>query len=377
MASSRRTVALVGAGHAHLHIIANAHVLHSLGARLLVINPGDFWYSGLATGMLGGMYSPEEDRIDVSGLVARCDGRFLRDRVVGLDPPGRRLTLASGQEVRYDVASLNIGSEPDPGALRMEPGSAWTVKPISRLAHLRRHCEERLGQGGLRAVVIGGGPTGCEVAANLWALGRRHRGTTEVTLLSGSHRLLPDRPRGASRAVANALRKRGVRIVLGSTVVRVEPRAVHCSDGTAHRTETVVLATGLRAPSALRHLGLACSPAGLRVDRTLRAVQDPHIFGAGDCIDFDGRDLPKLGVFGVRQAPVLLRNLAAALTGGRMSVYRPQRRRLMILNLGEGDALATRGRLWWRGRLAMRLKEHLDLRFLDRYRNGAGPSPPR
>lgn len=374
MASSHRTVALVGAGHAHLHIIANAHALHSLGARVLVIDPGDFWYSGLATGMLGGMYAPEEDRIDVSALVARRDGKFLRDRVVGLDPVERRLTLASGQELRYDLASFNIGSEPDPGDLQVHPGSAWTVKPISRLAQLRRHCEVRLADGGLRAVVIGGGSTGCEVAANLWALGRRHADATDVTLIAGSRRLLPDRPRGASRAVAHALRERGIRIVLESTAVRVEPRVVHCSDGSVHRAETVVLATGLRAPSALRRLGLACSAAGLRVDRTLRAVQDPYIFGAGDCIDFDGRDLPKLGVFGVRQAPVLLRNLAAALTGGRMSAYRPQRRRLMILNLGGGDALATRGRLWWRGRLAMRLKHHLDVRFLERYRNEVGPS---
>lgn len=62
--SGARTVILVGAGHAHLYVTAHAEALVAAGARVVHISPGKFWYSGLATGMLGGRYSAGEDQVD-------------------------------------------------------------------------------------------------------------------------------------------------------------------------------------------------------------------------------------------------------------------------------------------------------------------------
>ncbi|TVR55958.1 MAG: pyridine nucleotide-disulfide oxidoreductase [Gemmatimonadales bacterium] len=373
-----RTVLLVGAGHAHLHVITHAHRLRTLGAQVMVVDPGEFWYSGLATGMLGGMYAPDENRIDVRRLAARSDVDFIPDRVVGIHPEKRKVILASGGELDYDLVSFNIGSETDlrhlavasqarnPHSTAVPP--VWPAKPISNLARLREHFTECLAQGQGKALVIGGGATGCEIAANLVELAHRQDAAAEITLLSKSPRLLPDRPEGPSRSVTRALHERGVRVLPGKAAIRVTAPEVECADGSLHRAETLVLATGLRPPVILQEFGLSCSREGLQVKNTLRSVDDDRIFGAGDCIDFDGRSLPKIGVFGVRQAPVLLNNLSATLAGGAMSVYHPQRRWLTILNLGWGEGLAMRGRLWWRGRLALRLKDQLDRRFLGRYR---------
>jgi len=373
-----RTVLLVGAGHAHLHVITHSSRLRGLGARVLVVDPGEFWYSGLATGMLGGMYAPDEDRIDVRRLAARSGVEFVPDRVVGIHPEERKVILASGSDLSYDFVSFNIGSETELGQLAVAPqapGShptaeppVWPAKPISNLAGLRQHFIRGLARGKGKAIVIGGGATGCEIAANLVELAHRQDASAEITLLSRSRRLLPDRPEGPSRSVTRALRERGVRVLPGTSAIRVAPHEVRCADESLHRADAVVLATGLRPPAILQRFGLSCSREGLRVQNTLRSVDDPRIFGAGDCIDFNGRSLPKIGVFGVRQAPVLLENLAAALAGGAMSVYHPQRKWLTILNLGRGEGLAMRGRLWWRGRLALRLKDQLDRRFLGRYR---------
>jgi NADH dehydrogenase FAD-containing subunit len=373
-----RTVVLVGAGHAHLHVITHAPRLRTLGARVIVIDPGEFWYSGLATGMLGGMYAPEEDRIDVCRLAARSGVEFIRDRVVGVHAGERRVILSSGSDLNYDLVSFNIGSETDLGHLVVAPQAldfhstgappVWPAKPISNLARLREHFTERLARGQRKALVIGGGSTGCEIAANLVELADRQGASAEITLLSKSPRLLPDRPEGPSRSVTRALHERGVRVLSGTEAIRIAPREVRCADGSLHRADTVVLATGLRPPAILQRFGLSCSREGLQVQNTLRSVDDPRIFGAGDCIDFNGRSLPKIGVFGVRQAPVLLENLSAALAGETMSVYHPQRHWLTILNLGRGEGLAMRGRLWWRGRLALHLKDQLDRKFLGRYR---------
>ena len=78
--------------------------------------------------------------------------------------------------------------------------------------------------------------------------------------------------------------------------------------------------------------------------------------------------LPKLGVFGVRQAAYIHANLLASLEGKPLAEYKPQKRYLAILNLGDGTALSTWGPFWWNGRSSMWLKDFIDRRFLEGYR---------
>jgi NADH dehydrogenase FAD-containing subunit len=61
---------------------------------------------------------------------------------------------------------------------------------------------------------------------------------------------------------------------------------------------------------------------------------------------------------------VLLHNLGAVLDGDPLRRYRPQRRALLILNLGDGTGLATWGGFAWRGRAAFWLKDRIDRRWL-------------
>ena len=80
------TIVLVGAGHAHLHIAARAQAYRDAGARLLLIDPGEFWYSGMATGLLGGEFDPDEDRIDPNALMQASGGAFIREAVTRICP---------------------------------------------------------------------------------------------------------------------------------------------------------------------------------------------------------------------------------------------------------------------------------------------------
>ncbi len=56
------TIILIGAGHVNLYIAAHAESLIARGARVLLIDPGLFWYSGMATGVLGGRYEAAADQ---------------------------------------------------------------------------------------------------------------------------------------------------------------------------------------------------------------------------------------------------------------------------------------------------------------------------
>ncbi|BDA86623.1 pyridine nucleotide-disulfide oxidoreductase [Aureimonas sp. SA4125] len=334
----------------------------------MLVDPGRFWYSGRGSGLLGGRFGEAHAVIDTPRLAAACGIRLVADRVVGLDRAASAILLASGERLGFDLLSFNIGSTVrPPGGLEAGQGA----KPIAALASLR---QQLAAQGGpVRVAIIGGGATGCELAGNLLHLRRAAGRPIAVTLVSAAATLVPAAPRGVQAAALDSLAKRGGLVHLGQSVASVEAGAsaeagvLTLSSGALVPFDHLVLATGLEADPVVHNLGIASSKAGLRVGETLQSIDDPRIFAAGDCAAIEGHDLPKLGVYGVRAAPVLARNLLATLAGSPLETYRPQRHALSILDLADGRGLAMRAAFWCGGRAALGLKHFLDQRFIDRY----------
>ena len=367
--STGQRVVLLGAGHAHLHVLRNAARVMRGGCSLTVVAPELFWYSGMATGMLGGQYGPEQDQIDVVALVRQGGARLVCDRVTGLDPAARLVRLAGRPPLPYDVLSVALGSDAAP-----LPGGAgaalFAAKPIHRLWELRQRLEAKLDGPAPRILVVGGGLSGCELAANVAALARRLNRTVSVTLLTTPGGLLRQVPAPIARTVLRALRRGGVTVRQDGPVLATDAQAAHIPGGGVVPFDILVNATGLRPAPVLRHFGLPLdAEGGLIVDRHLRSVADPAVHGAGDCIAFEGKALPRAGVFAVRQGPVLLANILAALDGAAPQAFRPQRRYLWIMNLGDGIGLATYGRWHWHGRAAFQVKDWIDRRFMQRHRH--------
>ncbi len=377
--SRPHTVILVGAGHAHLYVASRAEHLVEQGARVILVDPTGFWYSGLATGMLGGMYEPEADQVDARALIEAHGGEFLQDRVDAVDAGARKVHLACGLTLAYDYLSINVGSRVNvdaiPGA--MDDPNVWSVKPIHNLWKLREHLESRFRAREMpRVAVVGGGPTGSEVTANLAALAARYDMAMRVTLITSSERLIPEAPRGAAQALQRKLTSRGVIIRTQTHVVRRAAGFLLVEDGSRIDADLVVLALGLEAQPLVYATGLPTHPKnGLRINAMLQSIADERVFAAGDCASMEGFDLPRLGVFGVRQAVCLYANLLASLRGKPLTEYEPQTRYLAILNLGDGSALSTWGPFWWNGRSSMWLKDWIDRDFLEGYRRQYDQTP--
>jgi len=199
-------------------------------------------------------------------------------------------------------------------------------------------------------LIVGAGPSGTEAAAALLGLAERIGFVPRITLAG---RMAGD---GAAwRSLYASLERRGLKLI---------PRSAPLPDH-----DLLITATGLWAPALVREAGLATSRnGGAEVAATLQSTIDSAIFAVGDCADFRPRELPRQGVFGVRQAPLLIRNLAAAANGKPLEDYRPQRRWLAIMDLGNQTGFATWGPFAWRSRAMLRWKRRLDMSFLYRFR---------
>jgi NADH dehydrogenase FAD-containing subunit len=365
---------LLGAGHAHLHALKRAREIVQRGHELIVVAQDTFWYSGLATGVLGGCYEPELDQVDIATLVAHGGGTLVQDSVVGMDPARRVIQLAAGPPLSYDVVSIAVGSEPPTIAgADLHREHVYSAKPVRRLWELRQQLEQRFAAHRdlpLRILIVGAGITGCEIAANIAQLATRRHGAICLTVLAADDKILEQLPRTAARKVVAALEHRGIAFRRDARVTQIADSKAILADGSRMLFDMLVNATGLQPLPVLRGFGLPLDPAGgLIVDRYLRSIAAPEVHGAGDCISWQGQPLARVGVYAIRQAPVLFHNLMAAAEGKPPRQFRPQRQHLLILNLGDGTGLAVRGRWYWLGRAAFWLKDWLDRRFLHEYQD--------
>ncbi len=348
---------LVGAGHAHLHVVRQAADLVAAGYRVHLLAPRYFYYSGVASAVAAGVVAVEDGRIDVAALAHRSGVTFHEGVLAALDLDQHLASTADGAELTYDVLSLNIGSVVSPPGMTVESG-VLRVKPLSSLSGLG----DLLDAGGRSVTVVGAGATGLELAAHL-AL---RPGVSRLQLLEAGPRLGADLPAGARRGLVRLLARRDVEIRTGCAVANLGVASVTCASGVELSHDVAVLATGLAAPPLVAELGLG-DGSGIPVRASLQHVEHDDIYAAGDCAHFLPQPLPRIGVHGVRQGPVLHRSLLARAVGDPLPSYVPQRRVLAILDLGGGTALATWGVLWWRGRAALWLKRRIDRRWLRRF----------
>lgn len=352
---------LAGGGHANLFSLLRTEEFIRRGFEVVLVDPSEhLHYSGMATGVLSGAHAPRENRIDVRGLVERGGGRFVKGRVAQVLSRVRTLLLEDGRTVPYDAVSFCLGSEARSG------GGAVPVKPVANLEGVR----DRLlapGSASLRVLVVGGGAAGCEVAANVARLRRSAGGEGEMTLIEAGPDLLPALPKSARRIMLERLRASGVGVILGQKAA-LQPGAAVLEDGTRIEAGVILAATGVAPPDVFFRSRLTTGDDGaLWVNRHLQSPNDERIFGGGDAVSYRGARLPQFGVFAVRQGPVLYHNLQAVLRDAPLSTYKPQRRYLYILDLGDATGLAIYGPLTARGRLPLLLKHHIDKDFVKEF----------
>lgn len=364
---------LVGAGHAHLTTISAIRSLVKRGHSVTVIAPSDHhYYSGMAPGMLAGTYRPQEIRFNVRKLADDRGGQFVQSRVTRIIPDQRELVLEDDQRVRYDVVSFNVGSSIPTAGLDLTGESVFTVKPIERILEGRTAIldlwEHRGSDAPMEFVVVGGGPAGVEIAGALWRLSRDNRIQNRITLITGGE-LLGLHSRRLKARVHWSFDKRGIRIREGTPARSIEPERILLRDGSDIRTDITFLATGVMPSRLFTVSGLLTGlDGGLLVNNYLQSVEHPQVFGGGDCITLWGKSLARVGVYAVRQNPVLLHNLSAALEGKPLQRFDPGSPNfLLILNLGDGTAAFRKGEWIFKGKPAFWIKDFIDRRFMRKF----------
>jgi NADH dehydrogenase FAD-containing subunit len=360
---------LVGGGHAHLTCLKDLKRIVDRGHRVTLISPAAYhYYSGMGPGMLAGTYAPREIRFNVKAMAEAAGGEFVSGAVTHIDSPNRLLHLAEGQKIAFDVVSFNTGSSiPLTSVTIQDHAAVFPVKPIINLLNAQKSILQLLQGGAIRILVVGGGPAGLELTGNAWRLVHNHGGQADLTLLAGQ-KLMGNFPDRVRRLALASLKGRQIEVIEGTHLGALERGSARLQDGRELPFDVALLALGVKPTSLFADSGLPTGPdGGLLVNDYLHAVDDPNIFGGGDCISLQSRPLDKVGVFAVRQNPILFHNLLASLEGQNLMAFQPQTDYLLIFNLGNGRGLFWKKNWVWHGRLAFFLKDCIDRKFMRKF----------
>ena len=370
---------LIGGGHSHLAVVRSLGMRPVPGLMVTWISREILVpYSGALPAFIAGRYRPEDMFIDLRPLARFGGARLIQADIDSIDLDARNIVLPHRPELSFDVLSLNIGSIPDtsgmPGAMEHTVG----VKPIDGFLAAWEDIREKAVQGlqqgrGYKLAIVGGGPASVEMACAIRTRILRDSGDTNaefsIGIISAADEILPSHNRKMREAVREELRQKNIAMLTGHPVSGFAANTVLSESRGPIEADGIVVATGASLPDWPARAGLATSEDGfLEVNRHLQSTSHEFVFIAGDAATIRGRERPKSGVYAVRQGKPLARNLFRYATGRRLVRFTPQRHALAMLNLGDGSALASRGKLFLRGRLVWRLKHAIDQRFLRKYR---------
>ena len=364
-----KKLVLIGGGHAHMVTLANLGTIVTKGHHVTVIGPSDHhYYSGMGPGMLSGTYRPEEIRFATRHVVEKMGGTFVKGKVVRIDPQEKMVILENGESIPYDVLSCNAGSHvPRPG-VDGDLTDVFTVKPIERLMEAKSRLIDHFARHRPRIVIVGGGPSAAEVAGNVWQLGTdTGKLMPEITICAGKAFMARFTPT-VRRRIAGTLQRRKIIIREGIYVRSVSSSGVILENDETLSADFIFLALGVKPSSIFAESGIATGPdGGLQVNRFLQSTQYPDIFGGGDCIYFQDQPLDKVGVYAVRENPVLYHNMVAQLEGRELMPFDPGGDYLLIFNLGGGIGVLKKRWLEFGGRPAFIIKDYIDRRFMKKF----------
>jgi selenide, water dikinase len=366
--TAQRHLVLVGGGHSHALVLDSLATHGHADLRLTLISPARYsLYSGMVPGVIAGQYHLREAQFDIATLAERVGASFVQGSALRVDAESRLLELSDRSRLPYDLVSFDIGTQPKLETPVDDGAPLISARPVGpAIAQL----EAVLGgpSDGRRIVVIGAGAAGTEIACTIATRVRSASGAT-ITVCDQVGRPLAAHGARAAALVERTFAERGIRFVGGTAVERVTRRGVRLVDQREVPADLVVWAAGGGAPPIFADSGLPVDARGyLLIGADLRSPRHAEIFAAGDCATLTTHPaLPKAGVYAVRQAPVLAHNLRAAARGEGLQHYRPQRRALALLNMGDGRAILTYGRWAWRSRWAWWLKDRIDRRFVAQF----------
>lgn len=396
---SQHHVVIVGGGFGGLNA---ARRLANTPTRVTLIDKRNFHlFQPLLYQVATGSLSPGDIAYPLRWIVAGSENiHVLAAEVVDILPDERRVVLRDG-ELDYDSLILAAGSTPHffghadweetlPGLKTLEDALDIRRQILLAFEAAEREPDPEQRRAWLHFVILGGGPTGVELAGAIAELAMETMkgefrnfdpSQTQITLIEAVDRILNPFPEELSIKAQQSLENKGVTVRTGASFVEARGGFVTISDTTSAKLErfpaqTVIWAAGIKASplgkNLARHAGVKTDRIGrIIVNPDLSVPGHPDLFVVGDLAHFSHQTeapLPGVAQVAIQQGRYAARQVLARLQGKKLAPFGYKDKGTMAV-IGRNAAVADLGTLRLSGFIGWLIWAFIHISFLIGFDN--------
>src|SRR6266851_2047520 len=388
-ATERPHIVIIGAGFGGL---SAAMRLGKVGADVTVIDRRNYHlFQPLLYQVATAALSPADIAAPIRGILSRQPNtNVILGTVTGIDIAGRAVLIGQ-RRIPYDQLVVATGARESYFGHDEWAAATLGLKKIDDATTMRRRIlvaferaedsdDEAERRQLLTFVIVGGGPTGVELAGALAELARAALArdfrridptTARIVLVEAGPLLLPSFPPKLSAVAERALTRLGVELRLGAKVTRCDCEGADLGDEHIE-SRTLIWAAGVAASPAATWLGVEPGRGGrVAVTPDLSLPEHPEIFVIGDTAQVEGRSgvLPGVAPVAKQEGAYVARVIAARIAGKRPPAPFRYRNLGNLATIGRKEAVVDFGRLQLTGRFAWLVWGLAHIYFLIGFRN--------
>jgi NADH dehydrogenase len=264
----------------------------------------------------------------IRGALRKTGAKFRMASPISIDHKNKQVKLDSSELLDFDHLIIALGSTTAdfgiPGVNEYALGMKTVNEALTIRAEVMRRFEDlcRFEDDTRFSIsVVGGGPTGVEMAGALAELVKgplksdqaNAAAHIDVRLIEASDRLLPPFSPSISARTKKDLEKLGVKVLLNTAVKELEHRKIILKDGTTIPSEITIWAAGVKGSPAMQQLNLPVVGNRLSVDQTLQVKNYPNIWAIGDIagvVGKNGKPLPMVAAVAIQQGKFIAKQIS-------------------------------------------------------------------
>ena len=276
----------------------------------------------------------------IRGALRKTDIKFRMGSPISIDHKNKEIKLDSSEVLKFDHLIVALGSVSAdfgiPGVNEYALGMKTVHEALTIRAEIMRRFEDLCrfeDETKLSIAVIGGGPTGVEMAGAIAELIRgplksdqaNAAAHIQVSLIEAGPRLLPPFAPSLSERTKKDLEKLGVKVMLNTAVKAIEHRKIILKDDSVLNSEITIWAAGVKGADAMVELNLPTVGNRVAVEPTMQVKNYPYIWALGDiagALGKDGKPLPMVAPVAIQQGKFIAKQIQRLSTNKALSNFR-------------------------------------------------------
>ena len=276
----------------------------------------------------------------IRGALRKTPVKFRMGSPISIDHKNKEVKLDSSELLKFDHLIVALGSVTAdfgiPGVSEFTLGMKSVAEALNIRAEIMRRFEDLCrfeDETKLSITVIGGGPTGVEMAGAIAELIRgplksdqaQAASHISISLIEAGPRLLPPFAPSLSARTKKDLEKLGVKVLLNAAVQEVEHRKIKLKDGSTIASEITIWAAGVKGNDAIAQLNLPTTGTRVAVEPTMQVKNYPYIWALGDIaasVDKNGNQLPMVAPVAIQQGKFIAKQIARVSKSQKLSSFK-------------------------------------------------------